>query len=492
MQRTEQSAELVIDSRYVNRTTSPGDENSLDILPTAIFLGAAAGPQGDTTNGFIGCIQGAKLDRKDLPFGGASADFAATVSPGVDIGCPELGGLVERPQQAEYVYGVLAGALAFLFLTSALLVATCKTIRWAYTRRRHTIHINPRTSDTGRQSPDSMSSWQPTAFKRSLPLPHGDYRSTPQMGETRSEDFEHLNLHNIRNGGHVFLPRSTSPSIPSTPAFTETSLNEPSSTPLTPTTRNQPKHGLTHAQHKKNVLRSRNPGFVKDSPPSSREDNVESRLLRTPSGAPSVTERSDATSLSHDDMEVGHYLRKRLEAANLEVEERDYDEMISYKHEGKFEPLGSIGSLYDILQEDNSFLDQSGPLSPHRQTSPTHLSPQGHPPTKSFTHSKPAKFHPSHGPPTAHGPSSDHGLSPAHDPPPAYPFPQGQINPTHHPSPHKHPPAHSRDVSKSSLGESYMGDYDKKLDVLLERFHNMTTDFSSELDRQDQVEKRLV
>jgi len=472
VQRTEQSAELVIDNRYVNRTTSPGEEATLDILPGAIFLGAAVGPQGDVANGFIGCIQGAKLDRKDLPFGGDNAEFEATVSPGVDIGCPELGGLAERPQPAGYVYGVLAGALAFLFLISALLVATCKTIRWAYTRRRHTIHI-PRIIDTGRQSPESLSSWQPTAFKRSLPLPHGEYRSTPQMGETRPENFEHLNLHNIRNGGHILLPHSASPSIPSTPAFTETSLNEASNAPHMPTTRKQPKHGLTHAQHIKDVLKSRNPGFVKQSPPSSREEDVESHHLRSPSGAQSVaTERSDATSLSHDDVEVGHYLKKRLEAANLEIQERDYDEMISYKYEGKFGPLGSIGSLYDILQEEESFLDPNALQSPHRETSPTHLSPQGQPSTKLFPHSKPAKVHPSRGPP------------------PAYPSSKGQIHPRS--SPHKHPPMHSKDPSKSSLEETYMGDYDKKLDALLERFHNMTTDFSSELDRQDQVEKRLV
>jgi len=257
------------------------------------------------------------------------------------------------------------------------------------------------------------------------------------------------------------------------PAVTDISLQEARNGTLIHTTRHQPKNGLNHAQNKKDALKSRHPGFVKQSTLSRREEDVECHKLRSTSGAQLVaTERSDATSLSHDDVEVGNYLKKRLQAANLEIQERDYDEMISYKYEGKFEPLGSIGSLYDILQEEESFLDPNALQSPHRETNPTHLSPQGQPSTKLFPHGKPAKVHPSRGPP------------------PAYPSSKGQIHPRS--SPHKHPPMHSKDSSKSSLEETYMGDYDKKLDALLERFHNMTTDFSSELDRQDQVEKRLV
>jgi len=136
-------------------------------------------------------------------------------------------------------------------------------------------------------------------------------------------------------------------------------------------------------------------------------------------------------------VEVGNYLKKRLQAANLEIQERDYDEMISYKYEGKFEPLGSIGSLYDILQEEESFLDPNALQSSHRETSPTHLSPQGQPSTKLFPHSKPAKVHLSRGPPPCLS------LLQRPDSPPS--------------SPHKHPPMHSKDPSKSSLGGDLYG-----------------------------------
>ena len=103
VRRTERSAELVVDDRYINRTMSPGEEATLDISPGAIYLGATVDSQGSINEGFIGCIQGAKLDRKDLPIGGESADFVSTVSPGVEFGCQEL---TESPQPAGYVYGI--------------------------------------------------------------------------------------------------------------------------------------------------------------------------------------------------------------------------------------------------------------------------------------------------------------------------------------------------------------------------------------------------
>lgn len=185
-----------------------------------------------------------------------------------------------------------------------------------------------------------------------------------------------------------------------------------------------------------------------------------------------------------DDVEVAKYLRKRIREVNHEIEERDYDEMIPYKDEGQFEPLGSIGSLYDILAEADGEHSVLG--SPRKQISPTRPSP--------FTRSPPKL-------------RSPHKVRP----PPTEPLPPKlrsshklQLPPTEPPPPYQNlsvynqpmsglAPVHSRDHSKSSTDEPHRGDYNRKLDRLFERFHTMTTDFSSELYQDhDIVEKRLI
>ena len=444
VRRTERSAELVVDDRYINRTTSPGEETTLDISSGAIYLGAAVDSQGSTSEGFTGCIQGAKLDRKDLPIGGENADFVSTVSPGVEFGCQEL---TESPQPAGYVYGILATALFVLLLMSTLFVIICVISRRVYEKRkRHTFHIN-RRRDTGIDS----AGWRPSTFKPSVSLPHGVYRSTPQMGDTEQEHFERLNIHNLTNGGHSFPPGSSSPSVPATPAFTdlETSFTfTGNNSAITPT------HRAANTQQE-NALRVRNPAFPKQSTSNVRE---EVHHTRSPSGAPSVlTDKSE-----QDDVEVAKYLRKRIREVNHEIEERDYDEMIPYKDEGQFEPLGSIGSLYDILAEADQEHSVLG--SPRKQISPTRPS--------LFTRSPP-KLRPSYS-----------------QPPPPY---QSNLSLYNQPMSGL-APVHSRDQSKSSTDEPHRGDYNRKLDRLFEHFHTMTTDFSSELYHQDHdiVEKRLI
>ena len=469
VRRTEQSAELVVDGRYINRTTSPGEETTLDIRPGAIYLGAAVDSQGSTSEGFIGCIQGAKLDRKDLPIGGESADFVSTVTSGVEFGCQEL---TESPQPAGYVYGALAAALFALFLMSTLFVIICVITRRVYEKRKkHTFHTNRRG---GTSTSIESAGWHPSTFKPSVSLPHGMYRSTPQMGDTEQEHFERVNIHNLTNGVHSFPPGSSSPSVPATPAFTETSFTfTGNNSAITPT------HRAANPQQE-NPRRVRNPAFPKQSTSNVRDENARVHHTRSPSGAPSMlTDKSE-----QDDVEVAKYLRKRIREVNHELEDRDYDEMIPYKDEGQFEPLGSIGSLYDILAEADGEHSVLG--SPRKQISPTRPSPFTRSPPK---HRSPHKVRP---PPTEPPPPklrSSHKLQP----PPTEPPPPYQNLSVYNQPMSGLAPVHSRDHSKSSIDEPHRGDYNRKLDRLFEHFHTMTTDFSSELYQDhDIVQKRLI
>ena len=90
-----------------------------------------------------------------------------------------------------------------------------------------------------------------------------------------------------------------------------------------------------------------------------------------------ATERSIASVF--DDNEVGKFVLKRIEAADIDLEAEDRDEMKPFKEEGDFEPLGSVGSLYDILREAD---ENYGPKDLHsgsveaENTSAPHQRPQ--------------------------------------------------------------------------------------------------------------------
>ena len=84
-----------------------------------------------------------------------------------------------------------------------------------------------------------------------------------------------------------------------------------------------------------------------------------------------ATERSIASVF--DDNEVGKFVLKRIEAADVDLEAEDRDEMKPFKEEGDFEPLGSVGSLYDILREaDENYgpLEKISASHPHPQLKP--------------------------------------------------------------------------------------------------------------------------
>lgn len=66
IERKERTATLVIDDTYVARATSPGGNNTLDIDNNRLYLGASVDKDGKTSNGFTGCITGAKLNYRDL------------------------------------------------------------------------------------------------------------------------------------------------------------------------------------------------------------------------------------------------------------------------------------------------------------------------------------------------------------------------------------------------------------------------------------------
>ena len=496
LERVEQAVQLLLDGMYVARNTSPGSERTLDISRDAIYLGAMVSNEKDASDGFSGCLQGVKINRKDLPVAGETDDFSAFPSlAGVkESSCPDLTvglGPTESTQPMEYVYSGVVGLIVLLFLLVTCFVAITMATRWWSGRKKRTHRIT-RTTTAGdsQSSPNAL-----TFYPRGMRYPH-------PLTDTESEDFVLKSI---------------------------TRHHPPSSTYSTP-----PPSEANFSHRGLSPIHSGNPSYFKDSPsieemqgepppyyhvrsPSGHQSVGSQRSevpspyyhVRSPSGHQSVvSQRSEVpSSIYHDDSEVAKYVLKQVEGANLTIEETDLDEMRHYTAEGKFEPLGSIGSLYDFVAEadmsvelDQSILSVKSPPH-HHQSPPPHLNKTSTHPlsnTKSPSHDKQSPpqspLHDQQSPPQS--PLHDQ-QSPPHLNKPPIPL---KKPPTHRKKPHRHQPppnsqsppplSNSQDNSNNmrSHGEPYLGEYGKKLDHLLERFHNITVHPHS---RQEE-ESRLV
>ena len=371
IERKEKTTTLVIDDTYVARATSPGDSSTLDVQKNRIYLGSSVDSDGKASNGFTGCITGAKLNHKDLPVSGSTKDYLANPSPGVESGCT-----FEPSQEGVFptVVTIAAGGVGFLLLVVILptIIIVCIGGRYAYRRRKK---YSPRARQASSRSP--TFNWQPV-------------HRTPEMSNSRqrlmlsqpsqvsvSDSFALQDMNHGQTEGSLFAP--------STPRTSEHAFTTPEQTP------EQPPH-QRHRMGKKSSDQEGNQqhtpggnhhirkldfhpqGEPQSYPPkpstnaaelpkpetqlSNESTSVKKPLpfdpkhVRSLSGHQSIV--TTATEISvFDDSEVGTYVFKRIEAANEELSSLQTDQMIAFKEEGVYEPLGSLESLYDILKEED-------------------------------------------------------------------------------------------------------------------------------------------
>lgn len=369
--RTEASLEMLLDDKFVNRTISPGDV-LLQIFSDDIFLGAEVNVgSGEVVDGFRGCLTGARLDRREFPLNDAgNRDFRVVKfsSGNIISGCP-LGQLEESTQPSLYVYSSLGAVIAVLVVVSIIFVTVCGVGGYCWRSRKgeHTIH-----SRSGSPSHGGFK-WQPATYNdRKSPPPADEFALTdlrPRTGMSRSAS--------KTDGGIAETSLVVAHMTPHNPAAQQ--HNNRPGTQLAPTHSRQ-----TSGQHQVispppegfTAVSQDNPGFLQNSPDTS--DHEESRPpnrfvqhMWSVTGQQSIrstgSAKSDATYipselLGMDDAEVTKYIQKKVEIADAENEKYDVDEMGHFNDEGEFEPLGSVGSLYDIVKDlDN---DRTSPQQP--------------------------------------------------------------------------------------------------------------------------------
>ena len=480
IERKEMTVTVVLDDMYVDRATSLAGNNTLDIRNDRVFLGANVDADGKPSDGFSGCITGAKLNHRDLPLSGSTKYYAANPSSGVDTGCtfdpPEAGGAFPT------VVTIAAGGVGFLLLFIALPIGIVICVGGRYAYRRRKIY-NPRRRHESSRSP--TFNWQPVS-QRLTNTGDGRHRlmQTSQVSMSDSFALQEMKKQNHSEGGSLFEP--------STPAVSEHAFRTPEQTPQQPMRQHhsvdegldqdnhhlqgkpmrqhhsvderleqenhspQSKHHVRRLQfhgkqqrddqqqlrqNKLLPLHTTSESAVVVQPPSvpkvqtqlSNESTTgvlqsgtqvppvpiqppsvpQTKLskastsarpqvptvpmhTRSLSGHQSVmTTATEATSV-FDDSEVGVYVLKRIEAANEDLKTLQRDEMILFKDEGVFEPLGSIGSLYDIVRDADENYGQSEPvvqpsLKPKLQLSTVTIpaiEPQADTTSKSMKHAK--------------------------------------------------------------------------------------------------------
>ena len=356
--RTEDTVQLLLDDRYLNRTSGAGGGEAnvtLEISLDHVFLGGqvdVSGEERELVEGFRGCITGISLDRKDLPFTTAgNRDFriiSAASDDDIIAGCPFLV-LTESTPPGVYIYAGIGAILGGVLLTSVIFVLVCGVGGYCWRSRRGTAR-----SRTGSPSHGQEFSWQPARQLSRKPPPEivslGYLKtdvspSDPDGRETAESTF--TATQNQNGNRH----RSQSPPFQTRPASGRRQHVA------------EPVEGFT-------AMSQANPGYLQDSPVVSGGEREDTRPanrfvqhMRSLSGCQSIRSTGSGKSnvtyiprevLDMDDEEVTKYIRKKVEAADLENEEHDVDAMEHFKEEGPFEPLGSIGSLYDFVRNLDS------------------------------------------------------------------------------------------------------------------------------------------
>lgn len=399
--RTERRAEIVLDGRYANRTTSSGSEVTLDITADSMYFGASVDAQNSTViNAFSGCVTGFTLDQKEVPIGGENLGFTTLeISESAQRGCP-IGRLYESPQPEEYVYIGIVVILIVLFLISGCFVVIVTIIKLCRRRRgRYSLNIRRGsrrgssrrrnwTSSRRGASPTHVGfQWQPATNKRDMSIPLGLYQSTPQHEQENPFDFNINNMNSNDTDDRPEFPGK----LTSFPLLTtaETSFNNSN---CRSSTRSQPRatpvEGFTFSQQNQSfqsesLTEPDGQTQVQELKPVERKTNRPMHV-RSFSGHQSIQSTSTvATSILQDDTNVTKYLRKRLAIANDEISELNLDEMKQFKEEGPYQPLGSVGSLLDFVEnlDSETKLDisefQLPPDSPKQrdEETPTHSNP---------------------------------------------------------------------------------------------------------------------
>lgn len=325
LSRRAYSADLVLDTMYIATesaviaTSDPTNDVLLDIASDMVYLGASVS-RSQVTGYFVGCIRSMMLNGHDLPANGETYVYQAMPSNGRLVEpCNKLDREIDEEPTSFFdifntLYILCGVVLVGLIVISCVSVICCKCIHHCYVRRKGKLEIQNRSNTS------ANSFWFASRNPQSsVRLP------TSQSGIQCSNSFEPVDL---------------SPQI----SFSQNRSSTPSLEPPAIAAAAQ-----LYSPPKKVTVQQPMPSPVR---PIHHLDPMTGMPIhqRTPSNI------SDSSTEPVSNTELKRYIVSKKEFADRVMHEMSYDEVHIFgesEAEGTYESLGSVGSLYDIINMSN-------------------------------------------------------------------------------------------------------------------------------------------
>lgn len=371
-------AQLVLDNKLVANTVASGDSQVLDVDSHGMFVGGSLSIENKVVNGFDGCLWGLQLNGYSVPFSNVEHEIFASVVPsnGVVHTCPELTETAPLTFQEEedsvLFHVVIVVFLLFIILLSVTLVVGSKLLNHYCLSRRgkfvigHNIsvdihrrmrshsrsisleNVRPYHMDGGGESDNDEFSFHEL---RSLERPVTDLQETMHLQSP------------LRNGKVKRTPDHHHEASVSqlSDAYT---MSAASALDVTPHERNLPTLHEQQATSSTTALESSATHLLEEQqspriyerPIQRRQQQEQPEATVLSNGNIETQQHATAAATTNDDAklnEVSNFITQKITAANEDVENTNYDELRVYAEEGDFDPLGSIGSLYNMNMEDD-------------------------------------------------------------------------------------------------------------------------------------------
>ena len=375
-------AQLVLDNRLVANAVASGDSQVLDVDTSGVFVGGTPSSENVVVNGFDGCLWGLQFNGYTVPFTNIDHKIFAAVIPsnGVVHSCSDLGETAPITFQEEessvlFHIAIVICLLFILFLSIILVVSGKLMNHYCISRRAKYVIGTDISIDTHRRMRSRSTSSENV---RPYHMQGGGESDNDEFSfhELRSLERpftdlqEAVQLHSpVRNGVVKRTPEHHDEPSGSqlSDAYTmsaASALDVTTNEPHLPTLHEQQggSSGSVLDSSTTRLLGDNHPPRIYEQPIQRRQqqeqqmstilanENTETQQhTAVATAAPAIVTANDDTKLN----EVSHYITQKLTAANAEIENMSYDELKIYADEGDFDPLGSLGSLYNMNMEED-------------------------------------------------------------------------------------------------------------------------------------------
>ena len=382
-------AQLVLDNRLVANAIASGDSQVLDVDSSGMFVGGTLSLENVVVNGFDGCLLGLQLNGYSVPFSNIEHEIFSSVIPsnGVVHTCPELVETAPLAFQEEensvLFHIVIILFLLFILLLSVALVVGSKLLNHYCISRRGKFVVGHNISvDIHRRR---------RSHSRSISLENVRPYHMEGGGESDNDEFsfhelrslerpvtdlqETMHLHSpVRNGEVKRTPDHHHDASVSqlSDAYT---MSAASALDVTPHDRNLPtvhehqtaSSAIALDTSTTHLLEDQQSPRIYEQPIQRRQqqeqpmttihtnENTKAQHAHATTATAAAVTTPPANNTENDDTklnEVSNFITQKIAAANKEVENTNYDELNVYAEEGEFDPLGSLGSLYNMNMED--------------------------------------------------------------------------------------------------------------------------------------------